>query len=181
MWKSDCTFPVLPHDTRFPFPSSVTQVFESCASCKCRLFGLSSHSPSLCSILSTFTIGISTLPKLINKFVHLGQCTTLLEHWPGPWNSRAKCCIPAQILAAGLFTDPIIRRTDGLYHLGYRGQTVRTDLCSVTCTKSSVLGFRNLQSSWHVPRILLQQPPCSSHRYKYLVSLAQSFWSLNYP
>ena len=137
--------------------------------------------PSLCSFLSTFTIGINMLPKLVSKFVHVDQCSTLLKHWPGPWNSIAKCYIPAQILPGGLFTDPIILRTDGLYHLGYIGQTVRTDLCSVTCMKSSVLGFRNLQSSWHVPKILLQQPPCSSHRYKYLVSLAQSFWSLNYP
>lgn len=131
--------------------------------------------PSLCSSLSTFTIGINMLPKLSIKFVRVGQCSTLLKHWPGPWDSIDKCCIPAQFLSGGLFTDPIIRRTGGLCHLGCIGQRVRTDLSSVTHMKSSVLAFRNLLSSWHVPKILLQQPPCSSHRYKYLICLAQTF------
>lgn len=150
--------------------------YLSCASWE--LFGLSLHRLTVLSLEHIYNWHNHTVQT--DEFVHVGQCSTLLELWPGPWNGIAKCCIPARILSGGgPFTDPIIRHTDGLRHLGYAGQTVRTDLGSVTCMKSSVPGFRNLQS-WHVPKILLQQPPCSRHRYKHLVSLAQSFWSLNY-
>jgi len=36
--------------------------------------------PSLCSFLSTFTIGTDMLHEQISEFVHVSQCSTLLKH-----------------------------------------------------------------------------------------------------
>lgn len=146
------------------------------------LCSLLSFLSKMCSFLRTFTMGINMLPKLITKIVHMGQSSTLLKRWPGTWNGITKCQLLQQPFSGKLFTDPTIHfPLMGLYHLGYTGQPGRADLCSVTCMKSSGLTLKNLHSSWHIPKTLLQQPPCSSHSYKYLINLAPSFPSFNYP
>lgn len=133
---------------------------------------------SLCSFLSTLTIGINLAHRLLSKFVHIGQ--SFIKLWSVPWSNIVKRYIPAQILWGRLCTDLTICHTIGWYHLCYVGQKVRRNCCSMTCLKSSVLGFTNLHSSWHVPKILLQQSLRSSHRQRYLINLAQSFLSLPY-
>lgn len=84
--------------------------YLSCASWE--LFGLSLHRLTVLSLEHIYNWHNHTVQT--DEFVHVGQCSTLSELWPGPWNGIAKCCIPARILSGGgPFTDPIIRHMMG--------------------------------------------------------------------
>lgn len=170
VWESSCTFPVLSHDSGFAFPSLMTQISENCQAGKMRP-SIPHHIDLPSWTHSWWAQNMS--PNLTSTS---GSTQYLVEILIEGLKTVTNCCNPAPILPWDLLTDlithcAIVPPDLNWSDYGYKFRAMNEVFISCVLEAFSDPDM--------FPRSLWT-PISSSHQYKYLVILVQSFWSLNH-